>query len=103
MSHGVPVARLLLVGEVALLAGHHLARLNRAERSRLVSLLLRTRGRPGLLNAAERRELLILFARLEPRLFFGTAIRRLSPMPMPKRLLYGRRGSPTRAALARKN
>jgi hypothetical protein len=103
VSHGVPVARLLLLAEVALLAGHHLTCLDSAERSRLFSLLRRTRGRPGLLTTAERRELLILFARLEPRLFLGTAVRQLSPMPMPKRLLYGRRGSPARAALARKN
>jgi len=103
VSRGVPVARLLLVAEVGLLAGHHLARLDARERRRMFSLLGRTRGRPSALTAAERRELMILFARLEPRLFLGTAVRRLSPMPMPKRLLYGRRGSPTRAALARKN
>lgn len=102
-SHGVPAARVLLLADVALLAAHHLTRLDSTERSRLGSLLLRTRGRPHLLSTAERRQLLFLFARLEPRLFLGTAVRRLSPMPMPKRLLYGRRGSPARAALARKN
>jgi hypothetical protein len=58
-------------------------------------------GRPRSLTTPERRELQWLFARLEPRLFLGTALGRLSPVPLPKRLLYGRRGSVARAALTR--
>jgi hypothetical protein len=103
LSHGVPVARLLLVAEVAMLAGRHLGKLDRSQRRRLLALLLRARGRPGRLGAGERRELVGLMARLEPRLFLGTAIGRLSPVPVPKRLLYGRRGSRARAALARRS
>ena len=101
VSHGVPVARLLLVADVAMVAGRHLGRLDGAQRRRLLTLLARSRGRPSTLTAPERRELLYLLARLEPRLFLGTAVRRLSPVPVPKRLLYGPRGSPARAALTR--
>lgn len=40
-------------------------------------------------------------ARLEPRLLMVSAVRRFSPVPLPKRLLYGRRGSAARVALSR--
>jgi hypothetical protein len=100
LSHGVPIARLLVVGELALMARRHLVRLDRTERRRLATLLVRARGRTGTLTGSERRELALLLARLEPRLFLGSAIKRLSPVPVPKRLLYGKRGSAARAALA---
>jgi hypothetical protein len=103
LTRGVPVARLLLVAEVAILACRHLSKLDPAQRRRLFTLLVRARGRPRSLRAAERRELLCLVARLEPRLLLGTAVRRVSPVPVPKRLLYGRRGSAARAALSRRN
>jgi hypothetical protein len=100
LSRGVPIARLLLLGDVGVMAWRHIARLERAERASLLTLLARTRARPGTLTGAERRELARLLARLEPRLFFGTALRRLSPVPVPKRLLYGPRGSAARKAIA---
>jgi hypothetical protein len=100
LSHGIPIARLLLVADVALLARRHITRLDRAERRRLLALVRRTRGRPSALTAADRRELAMLVARLEPRLFLGLAVKRLSPVPVPKRLLYGRRSSRARRALA---
>jgi hypothetical protein len=103
LSHGVPVARVLLVAQLAILARRHLSKLGPVQRRRLFALLLRTRGRPHSLPASERRELLYLLAKLEPRLFFGTAVRRISPVPLPKRLLYGRRGSTARVVLARRN
>ena len=103
VSRGVPVARLLLAAEVAILAYRHLGKLDSAQRRRLWTLLVRSRGWPRSLTAAERLELLYLVARLEPRLMLGTAVRRVSPVPLPKRLLYGRRGSPARAALSRRN
>jgi hypothetical protein len=101
VSRGIPLARLLLAAEVAMIAGRHLARLDRAQRRRLFALLMQARGRPRSLPARERRELALLVARLEPRLFFGTTVRRLSPVPLPKRVLYGRRGTAARAALTR--
>jgi hypothetical protein len=100
LSHGVPIARLVLAAQVVLIARGHLSRLDRPQRRRLIALLVRTRGRPGSLSGAERRELTLLLARLEPRLFLGTALKRLSPVPLPKRLLYGPRKSAARAALA---
>lgn len=103
LSHGVPVARVLLVAQLAILAQRHLRKLSTAQRRRLFALLIRTRGRPRSLPASERRELLYLLARLEPRLLFGRAVTQISPVPLPKRLLYGRRGSAARAALARRN
>src|SRR2546426_8490005 len=94
LSHGVPVARVLLVAEVAIVARRHLSKLDGAQRRRLLTLLIRSRGWPRSLTAAERLEFLYLVGRLEPRLLLGTALRRLSPVPVPKRVLYGRRGSP---------
>jgi hypothetical protein len=101
LSRGVPVTRLLLVAEVAILAQRHLGKLDRVQRRRLLTLLFRARGGRRSMTAAERREFLYLMAKLEPRLLFGAAVRRLSPVPVPKRLLYGRRGSAARAALLR--
>ena len=94
----LPVAQLLLAAEIALLAGRHIAKLGGGERRRLLALVRQARGRPGSLSAAERRELSDLVAKLEPRLFVGSAVKRVSPVPIPKRLLYGRRdGAASRA------
>ena len=95
---GLPVGRLLLLGDVVLLAGRHLGRLDRGELRRLASLTGRFGAGRGKLEPAEREELHALIAKLEPRLLLGTAVRRLSPLPVPRRVLYGRRGSPARDA-----
>jgi hypothetical protein len=76
--------------------------LNGAQRRRLLALLGQARGRPGSLSDSEREELWALIATLQPRLFLGSATRRLSPLPVPKRVLYGRRGSSARRAAARR-
>ena len=102
LAHGVPVFELLLAAEVALMARRHFAKLDGAQRRRLLALVRQARGRPSSLGAAERQELGALLATLEPRLFIGSAARRLSPVPMPKRLLYGPRGSAARTAAARR-
>lgn len=94
---------MLLAAEIALIAHRHFTRLDRPQRRRLLALLVRSRGRARTLGQAERGELALLLARLEPRLFLGTAIRRLSPVPVPKRVLYGPRGSAARAALSARN
>lgn len=103
VSHGVPVMGLLLVGQVTVLAASHLAKLDGTQRRRLLALLRQSRGRPGMLREGERSELAGLLAAMELRLFLGSAVRRLSPVPMPKRLLYGPRDSSARAALARRD
>ncbi|HEY7830356.1 MAG TPA: hypothetical protein VIC06_07310 [Solirubrobacteraceae bacterium] len=97
-AHGIPVVGVLLAVEVAAMAWTHFAKLNGAQRRRLIALLRQSRGRPRSLSRNEREELGALFATLEPRLFVGSAARRLSPVPVPKRLLYGPRSSAARTA-----
>jgi hypothetical protein len=97
-SKGTPLARALMAGEVALIAGRHISRLNGSERRRLIELLAIGARRRGRLTAKERRDLTMLTAKLEPRLLLGTAVRRVSPVPIPARVLYGRRGSAARRA-----
>lgn len=102
LAGGFPIMRVLLGAEVAAMAWTHFALLDRAQRRRLLALLRRTHGRPGSLSDTEREELGALIAALEPRLFLGSATRRLSPVPVPKRVLYGPRGSSARDAAARR-
>jgi hypothetical protein len=87
----LPVFKLLAIGEVALLARTHIARLEPGERRRMVELLRRGRGRANNLSEADRDELQRLIAKTEPRLFAGAAVNKLSPVPLPRRLLYGSR------------
>jgi hypothetical protein len=87
----IPVVALLSAAEVAVLARDHYQRLSPAERRRLVRLIKVGRGRTNRLTARERDELEGLLAKLEPRRLFGDAAGKLSPVPIPRRLLYGRR------------
>ena len=87
----VPVLKLFVAAELALLARDHIMRLDRQERRRLVELARIGRGRRRNLSDAEREELAALMARMEPRLLAGHAMYRLSPMPLPRRLVYGPR------------
>lgn len=85
----VPVLKVLVLGEIAVLARSHLTMLDANERRRLLELIRIARGRPARLSARQRRELRSLVAKAEPRLFAGTAIAKLSPVSLPDRLLYG--------------
>jgi hypothetical protein len=87
----IPIVRLLSAAELALLARDHLSRLSPSERRRLVALVRVGRGRRNRLTDAERDELERLLAKLEPRLLVGEAINRLSPVPLPRRLVFGPR------------
>jgi hypothetical protein len=87
----VPLVKLLAAAELALLARDHLRRLTPAERRRLLSLVRAGRGRRRNLSAHERAELTALIAKVEPRLLAGAAAERLSPVPLPRRLLFGPR------------
>jgi hypothetical protein len=98
LGRGLPLVQLWTVGQLTLLAGDHMGRLDREERRRLVSLIAEGRGRPSRLSDADAHELRRLVGKLEPRLFAGTAVSRLSPVPVPKRLLFGGRKSPARLA-----
>jgi hypothetical protein len=99
-AKGVPIGRMLLLGDIAVLAGRHVAALDAAERRRLISLLRRRTTGEGM-DDSERKELEALLGKLQPRLFLGTATRRLSPLPLPSRVLFGRRGTAAREAARR--
>lgn len=71
----VPVVRLLVIAELALLAQRHVQRLEPEERVRLVVLLSHGRGMP----ASERTELRALVAKLDVPAFAGSAAGRLLP------------------------
>lgn len=87
----LPVLKLLAIGEIALLARSHVQKLSPAERRRLVVLMRKAHGRPSTLSDDEHDELTSLVAKAEPRLFAGLAADRLSPVPLPRRLVRGRK------------
>jgi hypothetical protein len=87
----LPVMKLLAIGELLLIARDHIERLDPAERRRVVELVRRGRGRPSNLSDREREELRQLIAKAEPRLFAGEAADKLSPVPLPKRIVRGPR------------
>jgi hypothetical protein len=85
----IPVLRLLVLAEIAVLARAHISKLAPAEWKRMAELVRIGRGRPSNLSARQRRELTALVEKAEPRLFAGHAINMLSPVSIPDRLLYG--------------
>ena len=85
----IPVVKLLTAAELALLAHDHLTRLSPPERRRLIVLVRVGRGRRSRLTGAERDELADLLGKLQPRALMGTAVSRLSPVPLPRRLVFG--------------
>lgn len=87
----LPLLKLLAAAEVALLARDHVTRLDRHERRRLVELARTSHGRRRRLSDAEREELAALISKVEPRLLFGEAVDRMSPVPLPHRVVYGPR------------
>jgi hypothetical protein len=89
----VPVLKLLAAAEIALLAHDHVTRLDRHERRRLYELIRTGRGRRRNLSESEREELETLVAKMEPRQLAGQAVDKLSPFPIPRRLVYGPRRS----------
>ena len=78
----IPVARLLAVAEVLLLARQHLLKLEPQERQRIVELVRRGRGRGRNLTERERRELHQLVQKAEPREFAKTAAKKLVGLPL---------------------
>ena len=89
----LPMFKLLAIAEIALLARDHLGRLEPAERRRLLHLVRTGRGRSRNLSPEEREELAGLVAKVEPRLFAGMAADKISPVPLPRRLIEGRRST----------
>jgi hypothetical protein len=82
--------KLLALAEVALLAQRHVQLLGPLDRRRFADLASRAL-RDRSLAPDERSELSDLLRRMEPRAFAGGAIDRLSPVRVPRRLLYGKR------------
>lgn len=76
----VPLARLVLLAELGMLAKIHYERLTPAERRRIVLLLKEARGWPQNLPERERKELNKLVAKVEPRAFADAAVERFSPL-----------------------
>src|SRR5690349_687120 len=87
----LPVLKLLAIAEIALLARDHYGKLDAGERHRLVELVRKGHGRPSALEPQERDELADLAAKLEPRHFAGLVADRLSPVPLPGRIVRGPR------------
>jgi hypothetical protein len=87
----VPAVMLISAAQLTLIAREHLLLLTPAERRRLVTLVRIGRGRRSRLSGAQRRELDDLLAKLEGRRLMGDAITRVSPVRLPRRLVYGRR------------
>ena len=85
----LPVLKLLAVAEIALLVRDHIGRLEPQERRRLFELVRKGRGRRHALTEDERAELAALVAKAEPRRFVGLAADKLSPVPLPRRLVHG--------------
>ncbi|MEA2347775.1 MAG: hypothetical protein QOG62_1562 [Thermoleophilaceae bacterium] len=75
----IPVFRLLLIAELALVLRDHYLFLTPPERKRLRQLVVRGPR----MTADERAELRLLVAKLEPRLLAGAATEKLSPVPLP--------------------
>jgi hypothetical protein len=76
----LPLARLVLLAEVAVLAKAHYERLTPSERRRLVLLVREARGLPRNLSERERRELGKLVAKVEPRVFATEAVQKFTPL-----------------------
>jgi hypothetical protein len=85
----LPVFKVLAIAEIALLARRHVTKLTPQERRRLVELVRTGKGRSRNLQPAEQKELAALVAKVEPRLFAGMAADKLSPVPLPRRLVEG--------------
>ena len=87
----IPLARLVAAARVLMLARRHWHQLEPAERHRVMMLVRQTHGRPRTLSANERLELARLIAKADPRLFAGLVAQRFSPVPLPGRVVRGRR------------
>jgi hypothetical protein len=81
--------KLLAAAEVAMLARDHMLRLTPPERRRLIALVRIGRGGRSRLTDAERDELERLLDKLQGRRLLGHAVDRLSPVPLPRRIVYG--------------
>jgi hypothetical protein len=87
----IPMAKLLTAAQLVMLARRHWLRLEPHERRRLFTLVRVATGRRGRLTPAERFELARLIAKADPKLFAGLVVQKLSPVPLPKRMVRDKR------------
>lgn len=87
----IPMARLLAAARVLMLARQHWHKLEPVERRRVITLMRVAGGRRGRLTPGERLELAGLIAKADPRLFAGLVAQRFSPVPLPGRVVRGRK------------
>ena len=85
MLKRLPLARMLILAEVGMLAKDHFERLSPSERRRLVVLVRDAKGRPSNLSSRHRRELEDLVAKIEPKRFATTAAEKFSPVPLHRK------------------
>lgn len=75
-----PWARAIAVAEIALVAKHHLDRLERGEGPELRRLVVKSKGRPNNLTSTERSRLVELVKKLEPAAFARNAAMKAVPL-----------------------
>ena len=90
-ARALPVAKLLAAGQVVMLARRHWHRLEPIERERMITLMRTAKGRRGHLTSNEWLELAHLVAKADPRGFAGLVAERFSPVPLPRRVVKGKR------------
>lgn len=77
VTRKIPAARLIVLGELLLLANEHLQKLDAQERHRILQLVRQGHGRPRNLSERDRRELSRLMEKAEPGEFVKTAAKRM--------------------------
>ena len=87
----IPMAKLLTAAQLVMIARRHWLRLEPHERRRLFTLVRVATGRRGGLTPAERFELARLISKADPKLFAGLVVQKLSPVPLPKRMVRAKR------------
>ena len=75
----LPLARLVILAELAMLAKDHFELLTPAERRRLVVLVRDAKGLPRNLPTRQRNELEKLIAKADPKAFAMQAVEKFSP------------------------
>jgi hypothetical protein len=91
MARLIPLAKLLAAAEILMLARRHWHLLEPDERRRVIALVGHTHGRRRNLSQGDREELAQLIHKADPRLFAGLVAQRFSPVPLPGRVVRGKR------------
>jgi hypothetical protein len=87
----LPVLKLLAIAEIALIVRDHFFLLTPRERGRMFELVRKGKGGRGALTDRERQELARLVAKAQPRRFAGLVADKMSPVPLPGRIVNGPR------------